>query len=89
MHGLKQFASIYNSNFKKYIPLKELKWGEEMEYLVYAIDKENQCLKLTNQGPALIKEFNEAGEGQESNVFLMPEFGAWMIEAVPSKPYDS
>ena len=31
-HGLNQFISVYEANKGKFIPLKELKWGEEMEY---------------------------------------------------------
>ena len=31
-HGLLQFCSVYNSHKDRYIPLRELKWGEEMEY---------------------------------------------------------
>ena len=31
-HGLKQFLAIYHGNKDKYIPMKDLKWGEEMEY---------------------------------------------------------
>ena len=25
----------------------------------------------------------------KNDIVLMPEFGGWMVEAVPSKPYDS
>ena len=31
-HGLNQFISIYNAHKDRFIPLKDLKWGEEMEY---------------------------------------------------------
>jgi hypothetical protein len=34
-HGLKQFVSIYNAHKERNIPLKDLKWGEEMEYQLY------------------------------------------------------
>ena len=34
-HGLNQFLSVYNANKAKFIPLKDLKWGEEMEYQIY------------------------------------------------------
>jgi len=33
----------------------------------------------------LIHEFNEKGDTRE--VTLHPEFGNWMIEAVPTNPY--
>ena len=37
----------------------------------------------------MIKIFNEAEFSEETEVYLMPEFGGWMIEAVPAKPYNS
>ena len=40
-HGVMQFVSLYNSQINKNIPLKDLKWGEEMEYLIYSNDSQN------------------------------------------------
>lgn len=40
-HGLQQFKSLYTAHKDKYIPLKDLKWGEEMEYQIYKNDKES------------------------------------------------
>lgn len=37
----------------------------------------------------MIKIFNEAEFSEETEVYLMPEFVGWIIEAVPTKPYDS
>lgn len=37
----------------------------------------------------MIKKYNEADFSEDNEVYLMPEFGGWMIEAVPSKPYNS
>ena len=34
-HGLLQFCSVYNAHKDKFINLKDLKWGEEMEYQIY------------------------------------------------------
>lgn len=46
-------------------------------------------LTLSNRGPELIKTFNESSLSGQSEIMLMPEFGGWMVEAVPSKPYNS
>lgn len=32
LHGLNQFISLYNAHKGQNIPVKDLKWGEEMEY---------------------------------------------------------
>jgi hypothetical protein len=46
-------------------------------------------MRLSNKGPDLIKEFNASSISTNNDIALMPEFGGWMIEAVPLKPYDS
>ena len=42
-------------------------------------------LQLVSDGYRLIQEFNE--EHKDAETHLQPEFGNWMIEAVPSTPY--
>jgi len=44
---------------------------------------------MSNRGPELIDTFNKSEKSKDSGIVLMPEFGGWMIEAVPSKPYMS
>jgi hypothetical protein len=76
----------------RYIPVDDLKWGEEMEYMIYVLAECNDGKKrllLSNRGPELIDKFNTSESTKESGVVLMPEFGGWMIEAVPTEPYMS
>ena len=88
-HGLLQFVSLYEAHKGRSIPLKDLKWGEEMEYQLYVKDQEKKSISLSNRGPELIQVFNSSKVAANTDIMLMPEFGGWMIEAVPSKPYDS
>ena len=88
-HGLSQFICIYNCHKDRFIPLADLKWGEEMEYQLYVNDKKSCSMKLSNRGPEIIEEFNKTKYSSQNEVLLMPEFGGWMIEAVPTKPYNS
>ena len=44
---------------------------------------------MSNRGPELIDKFNTSELAKESGVVLMPEFGGWMVEAVPMEPYMS
>ena len=73
--------------------MDSLKWGEEMEYVVYQTVKcpktNTTCLKLTDKGPELIAQYNENVASAEDDIVLMPEFGSWMVEAVPAQPYQS
>lgn len=91
-HGLKQFVSNYKAHFQKQLPIETLKWGEEMEYQIFvkSIDENgNIRMQLASKGPELIKNFNSSGLSQDHGFLLMPEFGSWMIEAVPLEPYES
>jgi hypothetical protein len=67
--------------------LGDLKWGEEMEYNLFYLDQAMEHLYLTNEGFKMIEEFNNFHQDEE--LHLQPEFGNWMIEAVPAKPYNS
>ena len=63
-----------------------------MEYTLFHLDDVNRKIQLTNQAFDLIHEFNEeykdaSSDLKEKEIDLHPEFGNWMVEAVPSKPY--
>lgn len=62
-----------------------------MEYQIYEAPNSkipgHSHMQLSNRGPELIKLFNE--KHSDSDVVLMPEFGGWMVEAVPKNPYNS
>lgn len=85
--------SLYHAHKGKRIQIDQLKWGEEMEYqLGVSIcdpDGKSSRMKMSNRGPELIKEFNTNPVAAASKIVLMPEFGGWMIEAVPTEPYMS
>lgn len=91
-HGLRQLVSTYKAHYQRFIPVEELKWGEEMEYMIFVLV---QCqdgklrLMLSSRGPEIIDKFNTSEAAVGSGVVLMPEFGSWMVEAVPTEPYSS
>jgi hypothetical protein len=58
-----------------------------MEYNLFYFDPWSEKVMLANQGFRMIDEFNSCHQDKE--LHLQPEFGNWMIEAVPSKPYNS
>ena len=60
-----------------------------MEYSIYKYDEKLNIIKLSARGPELIKEFNSRSDEYKQDVVLMPEFGCWMVEAVPTKPYNT
>ena len=44
---------------------------------------------MSNRGLELIEVFNNSTLSSENGIVLMPEFGGWMVEAVPKEPYQS
>ena len=103
MHGLMQFVKLFNIHKDREIDASDLHWGEEIEYHMYAFDDAKEEVKLSCDGNDIIQEFNNASEllssfdseligpieelKDEPDFKLMPEFGNWMIEAVPIEPY--
>ena len=85
-NGLVQFKSIYDAHKGRYIEQEDLHWGEEIEYVVFFYSPEEK-FKLYSDAFAHIEQFNSEHRGEL--IHLNPEFGNWMVEAVPSKPYGS
>ena len=83
--GLLEFLEIYRGQKDKHRGRKDLHWVKNLSTHCLFLMTENHKLQLTNRAFDLIHEFNEEHEGKE--VDLHPEFGNWMVEAVPSHPY--
>ena len=84
--GVKQFLSTYNR--VKSLRGDDLVWGDEVEYGVFCV--KNGELKMSLRAKEIMDELNS----QESQHLEMtegcnwvPEYGAWMVEATPSRPY--
>jgi hypothetical protein len=85
--GIEEFLSLYKVHADKRKEREDLKWGEEIEYALFKYDSpEKKTLKLGLVGD-MIMDFNEKSQG--TGIQLHPEFGQWMVEAVPSEPYNS
>lgn len=101
--GIEQLLTIWRKNKDKERAL--LLWGDEIEYLVVALDgsqhkarlslSQAEVLKaladnedLAKHGP-LVPEY-QGGEGAKNRTTLPtfhPEFGRFMLEATPGKPW--
>ena len=86
--GVKQFISTYNR--VKDLRGDELLWGDEIEYGIFKIDPTNKKTRLSLRAKEVMDRLNEQealkGESLEGCNWV-PEYGAWMIEATPSRPY--
>eukprot|EP00916_Digyalum_oweni_P011392 GHVL01018964.1.p1 GENE.GHVL01018964.1~~GHVL01018964.1.p1 ORF type:complete len:767 (+),score=144.51 GHVL01018964.1:23-2323(+) len=91
-HGIAQFLNIFNLN-KSRIDT-DLKWGEELEFTIVALDATQRTAKLLLAADALLPDLTaneEVCHGRKE--FLKsdwhPEYANYMIEAIPTAPYSS
>jgi len=78
--GILQFLHLYKK-FKSLETTSQL-WGDELEYHIINIDPETGKVRVKLIAAEIIEKINnDTFEAQF-------EYGKWMIEAVPKKPYD-
>lgn len=87
--GVRQFISTYNR--VKDLKGDELLWGDEIEYGIFVLDEQNKKVRLSLRAKEIMDNLNknEASLSYESEgCNWVPEYGAWMIEATPRRPYN-
>mmetsp|Transcript_13467 Transcript_13467/g.19270 ORF Transcript_13467/g.19270 Transcript_13467/m.19270 type:complete len:967 (+) Transcript_13467:80-2980(+) len=86
--GVRQFISTYNR--VKDLKGDELLWGDEIEYGIFELDRQNKKIRLSLRAKEVMDELNGKETSHEHRVEgcnWVPEYGAWMIEATPRRPY--
>lgn len=67
-----------------------LKWGDEVEYVLVKFDKERQVARVSLRAHEILAELNArelaAAPGTVKSLWR-PEYGAYMIEGTPGRPY--
>ncbi|CAO3626794.1 unnamed protein product [Cunninghamella blakesleeana] len=91
-HGINQFLAIYNK--RKDQQKQNLLWGEEIEYVVVNVDKEQHNTKLSLRVfdilPGLQQaelDYNSGKTTQVPEALWRPEYGRYMLESTPGAPY--
>mmetsp|Transcript_11798 Transcript_11798/g.27989 ORF Transcript_11798/g.27989 Transcript_11798/m.27989 type:complete len:960 (+) Transcript_11798:173-3052(+) len=86
--GIRQFVSTYNR--VKDLKGDELLWGDEIEYGIFHVDPDTKKIRLSLRAKNVMDELNRK-EAEHSQILegcnWVPEYGAWMIEATPNRPY--
>eukprot|EP00040_Diaphanoeca_grandis_P019184 m.101126 g.101126 ORF g.101126 m.101126 type:complete len:733 (-) comp27304_c0_seq3:222-2420(-) len=89
-HGLQQFLKHYkkSEDFNR----NELMYGDELEYGIFVLDPETETVKLSLRSAKLIeclqaKETEEQEGSEFGKCKWVPEYGSFMIEAIPAAPY--
>uniref|UniRef100_H3G7E8 Glutamate--cysteine ligase n=1 Tax=Phytophthora ramorum TaxID=164328 RepID=H3G7E8_PHYRM len=87
--GIDQFLHTYNR--VKDIEGDELKWGDELEYGVFHMDKGAKRARLALRGAEILRQLQDKEkmptDAGVDGCNWVPEYGAWMIEGTPSAPY--
>jgi len=80
--GLEQFLRLYRSPMaRREEATTNLRWGDEVEYGILAIKDDSVDLSL--RGAELIRNLRLSCP----EFAWQPEYGAWMVEATPARPF--
>jgi len=86
--GVRQFISQYNK--VKDLKTDEFLWGDEVEYGIFHVDAKTKEIRLSLRAKEVMDTLNakeELHEHRMEGCNWVPEYGAWMIEATPRRPY--
>jgi glutamate--cysteine ligase catalytic subunit len=91
-HGVIQFINIYNTMKNRSNDI--FLWGDEVEHMILQYDHTNSNVYLSLRAPQIleelesaIKQHNELDDKVSWNASFVPEYGSFMIEAIPANPY--
>eukprot|EP00557_Chaetoceros_sp_GSL56_P002214 CAMPEP_0176500564 /NCGR_PEP_ID=MMETSP0200_2-20121128/13630_1 /TAXON_ID=947934 /ORGANISM="Chaetoceros sp., Strain GSL56" /LENGTH=935 /DNA_ID=CAMNT_0017899263 /DNA_START=602 /DNA_END=3409 /DNA_ORIENTATION=- len=86
--GVRQFLSQYKK--VKDLEGDELLWGDEIEYGIFHVNKDQKEIRLSLRAKEvmeLLKDKEESHQHHVEGCNWVPEYGAWMIESTPRRPY--
>lgn len=86
-HGIEQFINLYARLRDRQGDV--LKWGDEVEYIIVRFDDERKAAQVSLKAREMLAVLNEkeAADPQGVKSLWRPEYGAYMIEGTPGKPY--
>ncbi|KAH8340492.1 hypothetical protein KR067_013152 [Drosophila pandora] len=86
-HGVNQFINLYHRLKDRQGDI--LKWGDEVEYIIVKFDDEKKVARVALRAQDLLAELNEKEHADPKGVKSLwrPEYGAYMIEGTPGKPF--
>jgi len=89
--GIRQFLNIYKK--QKDRSDDQFLWGDEVEHLLLRLDPASKRVQLSLRAADLIDALEEqpsppsASAAPSKSANFLPEYGRFMIEATPSRPY--
>lgn len=85
--GIKQFINLFHK--LKDRTNDELKWGDEVEYMLLKIDDDNKIARLLLNADPILKDLQKAEQSGKYSTLWRPEYASYMIEGTPGHPYGS
>mmetsp|Transcript_114329 Transcript_114329/g.262359 ORF Transcript_114329/g.262359 Transcript_114329/m.262359 type:complete len:776 (-) Transcript_114329:244-2571(-) len=94
-HGVEQFLQVFHA--VKHVTGDLLRWGDEIEYQVIRLegDGEARTCKVSNRAATIIHDLQniehhkmQYGLSERDQCSWMPEYGSWMVECAPRKPFE-
>lgn len=91
-NGIEQLLNIFRQHASR--ENDPFLWGDEVEYMLVDVDEQNRTARLSIDNDHILDDLNDPekpelyDKGIESNVSFHPEYGRFMIEATPLRPYD-
>ncbi|RLV92538.1 Glutamate--cysteine ligase [Spathaspora sp. JA1] len=90
-NGITQLINIFKQHAQTRTNDRYL-WGDEVEYMMVDIDHTNRSARLSIDKDYILNDLNDENKSLykslENNVCFHPEYGRFMLEATPAKPYD-
>jgi glutamate--cysteine ligase catalytic subunit len=87
-HGIDQFLNTWGR--VKHITNDQLMWGDEIESGVLVLDERTRTARISIRSHELRAELADREhdlEHQTEGCMWHPEYGSWMIESTPNRPY--
>lgn len=86
-HGVQQFIHLYRKLEKRRGDV--LKWGDEVEYIIVKLDKDQKRALLSLKAEELLSKLQEPEKNgqQDLESLWRPEYGSYMVEGTPGLPY--
>lgn len=87
VNGVEQLLNVYKKAHAR--KADEFFWGDEVEYMICEFDEKNENVVLSVNHDIVIEHLNTVyqEECNRLNVHFHPEYGRFMLEATPARPY--
>ena len=89
-NGITQLINIFNQHGKRENDV--FLWGDEVEYMLVDVNESDHTAKLSIDKDYILDDLNDPDKllplAEAKNVSYHPEYGRFMIESTPAKPYD-